>query len=92
MQGGLVNNGTAAAGHLWIGVQAHTVSDQSASRPRCATWPAPATHTERREPLPRFPLCLPRPHCSLRHHPLTIPHRGSCAAWSWPQTHLYTLC
>ncbi len=52
IQGGLVNNGTAAAGHLWIRVQAHFVSDQSTSRPGCATWPVPATHTKRREPLP----------------------------------------
>jgi len=88
LPGGLVNTGTRAAGDLWTRVQAHPWSDQSTSRPGCATWPAPAAPTMRLEPVPRFPLRPPRPHRSLGHTPLTIPHRGSCAAWGWPQIHL----
>jgi len=72
--GGLINTGTRAAGHLWTRVQAHPWSDQSTSRPGCATWPAPAAPTKRLEPVPRFPLRPPRPHRSLGHTPLTVDH------------------
>ena len=84
LPGELVNTGMRAAGDLWRGLQAHRMSDQSTSRPGCATWLAPATPTERREPLPRFPLCPCRSHHSLGHHPFTIPHRGACAAGAGP--------
>ncbi len=88
LPGGLINTGTRAAGDLWTRVQAHPWSDQSTSRPGCVTWPAPAAPTTRLEPLLWFPLRPPRPHRSLGYTPLTISHRGSCAAWGWPQIHL----
>ncbi len=74
LPGGLVNTGTRAAGNLWTRVQAHPSSDQSTSRPGCATWPAPAAPTTRREPLLWFPLRPPRPHRSLGYTPLTMDH------------------